>query len=117
MKTVRFQDSSRSFRLKCAGIKLIIPISFVGVAKRTQVERDGHNMGGTPHAVHALDKCRMSKGIRELARASSLILCAVRFYGYYQSALTVPDFSNILFQAGLNVILSIGNKPQVECVH
>jgi len=36
-------------------------VSFVGVAKRTQVERDGHNMGGTPHAVHALDKCRMSK--------------------------------------------------------
>ena len=32
-----------------------------GVAKRTQVERDGHNMGGTPHAVHALDKCGMSK--------------------------------------------------------
>ena len=49
------------FQLECAGIKLIIPISFVGVAKRTQVERDGHNMGGTPHAVHALDKCRMSK--------------------------------------------------------
>lgn len=45
------------------------------------------------------------------------VLCAVRFYGYYQSALTVPDFSDILFQAGLNVILSIGNKPQVECVH
>ena len=33
----------------------------MGVAKRTQVERDGHNMGGTPHAVHALDKCGMSK--------------------------------------------------------
>ena len=63
-----FQDSSRSFQLKYAGIKLII-------------------------------------------------MCAVRFYGYYQSALTVPDFSNILFQAGLNVILSIANKPQVECVH
>ena len=58
---MRFQDSSRSFQLKCAGIKLIIPISFVGVAKRTQIERDGHNMGGTPHAVHALDKCGMSK--------------------------------------------------------
>ena len=63
MKIVCFQDSSRSFQLKYAGIKLII-------------------------------------------------MCAVRFYGYYQSALTVPDFSDILFQAGLNVILSIGNADQ-----